>query len=474
MYRLCSRTLVLLLLVVCALPPTTGMAQTRTTGQIVGTVKDATGAVVPNTVVILIDTGTGNSVEGKSGPDGGFVFPNLQPGTYTLTATAQGFQPVTVQSISVQTSRSTDLTVQFQVAGVTEAIQVEGQSPIVETTSTTIANTVSNEEIAKLPMAGRNILSFALLVPGAAQSAGSRDSEYNGLPGGAINITLDGVNNNSQRFRSGGTSFFVFAPIRLGAIEELTVSTAGLTSEAGAEGAVQVQFATKRGSNTFRGQFFDTYQSEKLNAQGAVNKSRGIPKTKLRQHEYGGNVGGPIIQNKLFFFANYEQQYSPSENTQDRTVLTPEAQQGIYRYTATDNSVRTINLLDLARSNGLPGTIDPVHRIAAADHQRDTEPGRPRGVNDALPEHVQVHQRADPQHQRLPDRARRLPGGAFSGDPRRAEPPLPRSADQPAISGTRARQRRLHVELLHHLDRRRLDDQRQPVQPDRVRRAEQL
>ena len=194
MYRLCSRTLVLLLLVVCALPPTTGMAQTRTTGQIVGTVKDSTGAVVPNTVVILIDTGTGNSLEGKSGPDGGFVFPNLQPGTYTLTATAQGFQPVTVQSISVQTSRSTDLTVQFQVAGVTEAIQVEGQSPIVETTSTTIANTVSNEEIAKLPMAGRNILSFALLVPGAAQSAGSRDSEYNGLPGGAINITLDGVN----------------------------------------------------------------------------------------------------------------------------------------------------------------------------------------------------------------------------------------------------------------------------------------
>jgi len=360
MYRLCSRTLVLLLLVVCALPPTTGMAQTRTTGQIVGTVKDATGAVVPNTVVILIDTATGNSLEGKSGPDGGFVFPNLQPGTYTLTATAQGFQPVTVQSISVQTSRSTDLTVQFQVAGVTEAIQVEGQSPIIATTSTTIANTVSNEEIAKLPMAGRNILSFALLVPGAAQSAGSRDSEYNGLPGGAINITLDGVNNNSQRFRSGGTSFFVFAPIRLGAIEELTVSTAGLTSEAGAEGAVQVQFATKRGSNTFRGQFFDTYQSEKLNAQGASNKSRGIPKTKLRQHEYGGNIGGPIIHNKLFFFANYEQQYSPSENTQERTVLTPEAQQGIFRYThATDNSVRTINLLDLARSNGLPGTIDP-------------------------------------------------------------------------------------------------------------------
>jgi hypothetical protein len=349
---------VLAALSLCLLPVWSA-AQTRTTGQIVGTVKDATGAVVQNAVLILIDTGTGNNVEGKSGPEGNFVFPNLQPGTYTLTATATGFQPVTVEGITVLTSRSTDLTVQFQVAGVTEQVQVEGRANVVETTSTTIANTVQNAEIAKLPMAGRNILSFALLVPGAQQSTGARDSEYNGLPGGAINITLDGVNNNSARFRSGGTSFFTFAPIRLGAIEEVTVQTAGLTSEAGAEGAIQVQFATKRGSNVFRGQVFDTIQNEKLNAEGVVNKSRGLPKTKLRQHEYGGNVGGPILRNKLFFFANYEQVYAPSENTQNRTILTPEAQQGVFRYTATDGSIRTVNLLDLGRANGLPSAIDP-------------------------------------------------------------------------------------------------------------------
>ena len=104
---------------------------------------------------------------------------------------------------------------------------------------------------------------------------------------------------------------------------------------------------------------FDTIQSDKLNAQGAVNKSRGIPKTKLRQHEWGANIGGPLIRNKLFFFANYEQVYAPSESTQERTVLTPEAQQGIFRYTAADNTVRTVNLLDIARANGLPSAIDP-------------------------------------------------------------------------------------------------------------------
>ncbi|HEX6973003.1 MAG TPA: carboxypeptidase-like regulatory domain-containing protein, partial [Vicinamibacterales bacterium] len=339
--------------------PASAFAQARTTGQIVGTVKDASGAVVQKADVVLIDTGTGTTVETKSGADGGFVFPNLQPGSYTITATLTGFQPVTLQQIIVQTARATDVVVQFAVAGVSEAVQVEGRAAIVETTSTTVANTVSNAEIAKLPLAGRNILSFALLVPGAATSAGARDSEYNGLPGGAINITLDGVNNNSQRFRSGGTSFFTFAPIRLGAIEEVTVSTAGLTSEAGAEGAVQVQFATKRGTNVFRGQVFDTIQSDKLNANSAVNAARNLPKTKLRQHEWGANIGGPIVKNRLFFFANYEQVYSPSESTQERTVLTPEAQSGIFRYTATDNSVRTVNLLDIARANGLSGSIDP-------------------------------------------------------------------------------------------------------------------
>lgn len=354
-----QRCLTTLITVLLCLSPAWSDAQTRTTGQVVGTVRDATGAVVPKAEVILIDLGTGATFETVSGGNGGFVFPNLQPGRYQLTATAQGFQPVTMQEVIVQTSRSTDLIVQFEVAGFAEQVQVEGRTQVVETTSTTISNTVQNEEIAKLPLAGRNILEFALLVPGAASSGASRFSEYNGLPGGAINITLDGINNNSARFRSGGTSFFVFAPVRLGAIEEVTVSTAGLTSEAGAEGAVQVQFVTKRGSNVFRGQVFDQIRNEKLNANTAVNSARGVQKNRLRQHEYGANLGGPILRNKLFFFANYEQLYAPGESTETRTVLTPEAQQGIFRYNATDNTIRTVNLLDIARSNGFSGTIDP-------------------------------------------------------------------------------------------------------------------
>ncbi len=257
---------------VCLMPVVSG-AQGRTAGQIVGTVKDASGAVVPKAELILIDNGTGTTNETRSGADGNFVFPNLQPGRYQITATFQGFNPVTIQEVVVETARSVNLVVQFEVAGLTEQVRVEGRSQVVETTSTTIANTVSNEQISKLPLAGRNILNFALLVPGSASSAGARDSEYNGLPGGAINITLDGVNNNSARFRSGGTSFFTFAPIRMGAIEEVTISTAGLTADAGAEGAVQIQFVTKRGTNAFRGQVFDQI-SERQAQRAAASSTR--------------------------------------------------------------------------------------------------------------------------------------------------------------------------------------------------------
>ncbi|HWP99121.1 MAG TPA: carboxypeptidase regulatory-like domain-containing protein [Vicinamibacterales bacterium] len=334
-------------------------AQVRTTGQIVGVARDPTGAVVPDAVVEITDRATGAAASTRTGRDGGFVFPALQPGRYLLVANAAGFQPFVVEEVVVETGRATSVAVDFQVAALAEEVRVEGRAAVIETSSSTVSTTVRNQQIAKLPLAGRNILDFALLTPGTATSSAGRFSTFNGLPGGAINITLDGINNNSQRFRSGGTSFFVFAPVRLGAIEEVTVSTAGLTADAGAEGAVQVQFVTRRGTNVWRAQIFDQMRHEALNANSYFNTRRGLPKTKIRQHEFGANLGGPLVRGRLFFFTNYEQIHQPGESTITRTVLTPEAQQGLFRYVGTDGVVRTADLLAIARAAGLPSAIDP-------------------------------------------------------------------------------------------------------------------
>lgn len=136
------------------------------------------------------------------------MFPALQPGRYRMLATATGFEPAVIDDVVVETGRTSNVTVQFVVAAVREEVKVEGVAPVVETTSSTVSTTVSNREIANLPLSGRNVLGFALLTPGTATGSSERFSAFNGLPGGAINITLDGINNNSERFRSGGTSFF--------------------------------------------------------------------------------------------------------------------------------------------------------------------------------------------------------------------------------------------------------------------------
>ena len=352
-----------------ALLPRPGVAQVRTTGQIIGTVRDATGAVVPNAEIQIRDLGTGITADARSARDGAFVFPAVQPGRYLLTALATGFQAVVLESVIVETGRAANVEIRFEVAGVKEEVQVQGRASVIETSSNTISSTVGNAQIEKLPLGGRSVLVFALLIPGAGQSGSrtpgttspaARDSHINGLPGGAINITLDGVNNNSERFRSGGTSIFTFAPTRLGAMEEVTVATAGLTADGGAQGAVQIQFVTKRGLNAFRGQAFDEIQNDKLNANTPSNKARGVAKARLRQHEFGLNLGGPIIHNRLFFFGNYEQIHQPGETTLTRTVLTAEAQQGIFRYVGSDGITRTADLLAIAGANGFPSTINSV------------------------------------------------------------------------------------------------------------------
>ena len=343
-------------------------AQVRNTGQVVGTAKDASGAVIAGAEIEVRDLDTAVTATARSAQDGGFVFPALQPGRYLLTAVAKGFQPVVVDTLVVETARSVNVQIRFELAGVQEEVQVQGRATVIETSSTTISTTVGSAQIQKLPLGGRSTLVFALLIPGAQQSASrtpgttspsARNSHINGLPGGAINITLDGINNNSDRQRSGGTSVFTFAPTRLGAMEEVTVSTAGLTADSGAQGAVQIQFATKRGSNTFRGQSFDEITNETLNANTPRNRALGVPKPRLRQHEFGFNLGGPIIRNRLFFFGNYEQIHQPGQNESNPTVLTAEAQRGIFRYVATDGSTQAANLLAIAAANGFPSTIDP-------------------------------------------------------------------------------------------------------------------
>ena len=121
--------------------------------------------------------------------------------------------------------------------------------------SNVISSTLNNKDVNELPIAGRNAFTFARLVPGAVAPQGTGSTHFNGMPGGTINPTIDGVNNSSNGFKSGGTSFFGTVPARLGAVEQVTVETAGLGGDDGVTGGVNLKFVTRRGTNKYRGSF---------------------------------------------------------------------------------------------------------------------------------------------------------------------------------------------------------------------------
>lgn len=335
-------------------------AQVTTTGEVRGSVLDPSGAAIPNAELKLVDEATGVEKTTTSSQDGGFVFLTLQAGSYRITVTAKGFQTAVSLGIKVETARTTDVVMKMAIGSVTEAVEVKDITGALETSSTTIAATVRNALIQELPLNGRNILGFGLLTAGAQRGSSDRSSTFNGLPNASLNITLDGINNNSQRFKSGGTSNFVFAPLRLGAIEEVTISTSGMGADASGTGAMQQRFVTRRGSNQFHGSAFEQFRNDVLNANTWINNARSLPVPRLRLNEYGGNIGGPFWKNKLFFFVNYEEYRNPVQSVITNTVLTPEAQQGIFRYSGTDGVQHTANLFQIAAAAGFPGQVDPL------------------------------------------------------------------------------------------------------------------
>jgi len=338
-------------------------AQVRITGAIAGTVIDASDAVVPGARVQLIDEGTGVAKETTTGESGSFLFPDLSFGSYRVAVSLDGFQTAVFSSVSVESSRTTDLRVRLQPGSLSEEVQVKGVTPVLEVTSNVISSTVTKAEMDRLPLNGRSTFVFARLVPGSATLLASPDTHYNGMPGGTINPTIDGINNASNGFKSGGTSFFATVQPRLGAMEEVTIETAGLGADAGAEGGVSLKFITRRGTSQYHGSFFEQNRNDVFIANTFFNASRGLPKPKVRQNELGGNLGGAVplgaLKQKAFFFLNYEAQLIPGTTDYSNTVLTSEAQQGIFRYQTTTGEQRTANLLQIAAENGFRSAFDP-------------------------------------------------------------------------------------------------------------------
>ncbi len=355
-------------------------AQSGANGTISVTVQDPSGAAIPEALMELRDLGTNEVRKAVTLPSGTYTFPGLPFGLYRLTITAKGFQREVFESVQVQTARATEVTAALRLGSATETVEVNaGATPLVETNSTALATTIDTKQVVNLPIQGRNVFNLAFTTPGFATtplavvsqttlSQGPQDNTiptngtYNNLPGGAIvGATLDGVPGISNRFKSAGFQYgAVVVQPRLENIAEMTIQTSQVDLSGGAgTSSLQINLVTRRGSNAFHGRLFEDVRNTALNANTWINNAQHLPRNIIKLNDFGGSIGGPILKNKLFFYASMAGSIAPLTKVASASVLSAGAQQGLFSYKSSSGTLQTVNVLQLAGAAGYPSTVIP-------------------------------------------------------------------------------------------------------------------
>lgn len=389
MRKLFSRlSVVLALIIACQFA-----AQAQTTGAIAGTVLDQTGAIVPNATV-LIRGASGQEFTATTDESGTFRVPAIAVGTYSVTITAANFKKAVVENVKVDIGTPSTVDVTLEAGSVAETVTITSGGEVLQTETATVNTTITGRQITETPLTSRDALDLVTLLPGTATVGRPRQSSINGLPKGTLSITIDGVDVQDNLLRS-SDGFFTYVRPRLDAVEEVTVSTASPGAESSGDGAVQIKFVTKRGTNQYRGNAFWQHRQKGLNSNYWWNNTLGLPRNPFRLNQYGGSFGGPIPflnfgegvpifnsgKDRAFFFVNYEEFRLPESASRTRRILNPAAQAGNYTYVDSGGVTRIINVLNVAGTN--PNTIDPTIASILSSIRGTTNQGTitPVGLN---------------------------------------------------------------------------------------------
>jgi hypothetical protein len=333
--------------------PAFGQAGSR--GTVAITVLDPSGSVVPGAALQLTDISTNSVRTAVTTKVGTYSFVGLPIGTYRLTTTKSGFNTQQNDKVVVQAGQVTDLTIMLKVgAGAVKVVVSAEAVPLLQTTSTTISATINVKQLQDLPLSGRNVSTMAFLVPGYAAISSSQGT-WSGLPLIAQGNSIDGVISSSSRMKFAGNAQ-PGPQARLDSISQMTVSTGQLSVNQGfGQAAMQSTFVTTRGTNSFHGRVYEDFRNSYLNANTWTNDAIGLKKSHLILNDFGGDIGGPILKNKLFFFGALGIAKQPGGYNHTATVLTAQAQQGIF----TEQNGTQVNLFSqVAAPNGLPTTVN--------------------------------------------------------------------------------------------------------------------
>jgi hypothetical protein len=275
------------------------------TGEITGTVTDASGAVVAGASVIILNPGTNLRRSISTNTSGIFSAPALPPGTYSVRVEATGFTAQVRNDVELQVAQVARLDFSLQVGSVTETIEVAGGAPLLETETTAIGTVIENRRIVELPLNGRNYLQLASLIPGATTNAapsrvaqlrlGGARADFNlNISGQRFtfnNYTLDGLENTDLNFNT-----YMLLP-SIDALQEFKVESGVFAAEYG-RGTSQVNVITRSGTNTLHGVLFEFLRNHKLDAKNYFDRPA-EPIPPFKRNQFGATVGGPVTIPKL-------------------------------------------------------------------------------------------------------------------------------------------------------------------------------
>src|SRR5262245_41338217 len=296
---------------VCVAAPVFGQA---VSGTILGTVTDVTGAVRPSAKVTVVNEGTGLTRTMTADASGEFVFPSLPTGRYTVMAEVTGFKTLALSSIELGVDQRARVDLKLETGAISETMTVVGESPLLQTSSSELGTTVTNQQIEALPLNGRNFVSLTRTVPGVLRGIpganidgqgslawrASASFSANGQRPRDNNYLLDGVDNNETWLQT----VVLFPSVE--ALDEFKLQTSTYSAEFGRSLGGVVNIQIKSGSNQMHGSGFEFLRDDALDANNFFNNRAGRAKPEYRQHQFGGTLGGALMRDRTFVFGDYQ------------------------------------------------------------------------------------------------------------------------------------------------------------------------
>jgi len=349
-------TIVLLLAVLfisAGLPRAHGQA--TNTGTVVGQIADPSGALIPDTKIMLMDAGAGITLYSVSNDEGKYIFPNVPPGTYTLIATKPGFSTTKSAGLLVNVSTQLTMNLTMKVGASTETVQVQVLGTELQTLNSTVGQTIPQEAIDSLPSLNHDVNTFTTMQPGVDPTgsvAGAvNDQSTFLLDGGQVTNDMDGSMAVYTNSFAGDPTGVIGAndptgvmPTPQDSIEEVKVNTANQTADFNNSAGAQVEFVTPRGTNRWHGGVYEYYLDNGLDANTWDNNQNGVPLTQYHYNRFGAKAGGFILPafwgGRTYLFGFFEGYRYPQSQTISRTVPSPSLMAGtIYAKDANGNEV---------------------------------------------------------------------------------------------------------------------------------------